>query len=362
MQVLTFIIENVSVFLGMRKSTKKQENIRRYILELIIDGKKGIAKKTSEAFGVSEMTVYRYLRSMQEEGILTRNAEGYSLVKEIKCHNIGLGDGEEVEEDEVYRKYLESCVAEMPENVRRIWEYCFMEMMNNAIEHSGADLVTLLIIKDYMNTAVAIIDNGIGIFRKIQDFFAYKSVGEVMEELFKGKLTTDSKNHTGEGIFFTSRIMDYFAAISDNAVFTNDKCTDWKYDLTDHPEIAEKIDMDHGTVIFMRLSNYSKKTTKEIFDEYADIEGGFIRTRIPLKNIYETYPVSRSQAKRLSSRFDSFEEVELDFDGVDEIGQGFAHELFVKYADLHPETRLIPIHTNTTIDRMLHHVNAGQYK
>lgn len=340
----------------MRKYTKKQENIRRYILGLIIDGKKGIAKKTSEAFGVSEMTVYRYLRSMQEEGILTRNDGGYSLVKEIKCYSIEFDDSKIVEEDEVYRECLESCVAEMPLNVRRIWEYCFMEMMNNAIEHSGADQVNVSIIKDYMNTTVAILDNGIGIFRKIQDFFGYNSVSEVMEELFKGKLTTDPKNHTGEGIFFTSRIMDCFVAISDNAAFTHDKYTDWKCDLTDHPEIAAKIDSSHGTVVLMRLSNYSRKTTKEIFDEYADIEGGFIRTRIPLKNIYETYPVSRSQAKRLSSRLESFKEVELDFEGVDEIGQGFAHELFVKYAGLHPEIKLIPIHTNKTVDKMLHHV------
>ena len=47
----------------MRKDAKKQENIRRYILELIIDGNRGIAKKTSGAFGISEMTVYRYLKA-----------------------------------------------------------------------------------------------------------------------------------------------------------------------------------------------------------------------------------------------------------------------------------------------------------
>ncbi len=39
---------------------------------------------------------------------------------------------------------------------------------------------------------------------------------------------------------------------------------------------------------------------------FADIDGGFIKTRIPIKNIYETYPVSRSQAKRLCNRFDKY--------------------------------------------------------
>ena len=50
-----------------------------------------------------------------------------------------------------------------------------------------------------------------------------------------------------------------------------------------------------------------------------------MRMRIPMKNVDEIFLVSRSQAKRLCHRFDNFEEVELDFDGVEEIGQGFAH-------------------------------------
>ena len=333
----------------MKTYKKKQENIKRYILELIIDGKKGIAKKTAESFGISEMTVYRYLKSMQEEGIIGKDANGYSLISERRQYDIKLSE-ETISEDRVYRDCLEPVVSELSKNVRSIWEYCFSEMMNNAIDHSGAENVRILINKNYMFVSVAIIDDGIGIFRKIREYFGYDTTGEVIEELFKGKLTTDSENHSGEGIFFTSRIMDKFAAISERTVFTHDKYDEWQKSIDD---------LSHGTAIIMQLSNFTRKTSKEIFDEYADIEGGFKRTRIPLKNIYETYPVSRSQAKRLSHRLDTFEEVELDFYGVDEIGQGFAHELFVKYARLHPETKLIPVHTNKTIDNMLRHVQNG---
>ncbi len=341
----------------MKTYKKKQENIRRYILELIIDKKKGIARKTAESFGVSEMTVYRYLKSMQEEGIIRKETQGYSLISEKRQYDIKLS-GEMIEEDRVYRNCIEPVVADLSKNVRNMWEYCFSEMMNNAIEHSEAEHVRIQINRNYMFVSVAIIDDGIGIFRKIREFFGFDTAGEVIEELFKGKLTTDSKNHSGEGIFFTSRIMDRFAAISEKTVFTHDKYDEWQTSLDGTFSVSDD-GSNHGTAIIMMLSNFTRKTSKEIFDKYADVEGGFKRTRIPLKNIYETYPVSRSQAKRLSHRLESFEEVELDFYGVDEIGQGFAHELFVKYARLHPEIKLTPVHTNKTIDNMIRHVQQG---
>lgn len=44
---------------------------------------------------------------------------------------------------------------------------------------------------------------------------------DAVHELFKGKLTTDIENHSGEGIFFTSRVLDGFAAISDGKIFSH---------------------------------------------------------------------------------------------------------------------------------------------
>lgn len=89
---------------------------------------------------------------------------------------------------------------------------------------------------------------------------------------------------------------------------------------------------------------------------FADVDGGFIKTRIPIKNIYETYPVSRFQAKRLCNRFDKFREIELDFAGIEEIGQGFAHELFVVFSREHPNVKLIPINISLEVEKMINHV------
>lgn len=255
----------------------------------------------------------------------------------------------------IYDQYVRDVIREMPDHVVQIWQYSFMEMMNNAIDHSEAELVGLGIIQDYMNTTIMIIDNGIGIFRKIKEYYKFNTLDDAINELFKGKLTTDKERHSGEGIFFTSRVLDQFALLSDGKVFTHDKFEEKKRNLMDIPELAKWKDRN-GTTVLMTLSNFSKKSIKEVFDMFSDDDGGFVRTNIPVKNIFESYPVSRSQAKRLCHRFEKFKEIELDFEGIEEIGQGFAHEIFVVFQGQHPEVSLIPLHMSSDVAKMVRHV------
>ena len=111
-----------------------------------------------------------------------------------------------------------------------------------------------------------------------------------------------------------------------------------------------------GTCVFMELSNFSHKTAKEIFDAYSNVDGGFVKTKIPLKNIFDTSPVSRSQAKRICNRLDKFKEVIVDFDEIGWLGQGFAHQLFVVFANSHPDIILTPINMNEDVTKMYNHV------
>ena len=85
-------------------------------------------------------------------------------------------------------------------------------------------------------------------------------------------------------------------------------------------------------------------------------DDGFFKTHIPVKNIFDDYPVSRSQAKRLCHRFDKFKEIELDFKGISDMGQGFAHEIFVVYQNQHPEVNLVPTNMNEAVEKMINHV------
>ena len=77
---------------------------------------------------------------------------------------------------------------------------------------------------------------------------------------------------------------------------------------------------DKGTCVYMGLSNESHKTAKEIFDTYANADDGFIRTRISLKNIFDSAPVSRSQAKCVCNHLDKFKEVVVDFSEISSMG------------------------------------------
>ena len=80
--------------------------------------------------------------------------------------------------------------------------------------------------------------------------------------------------------------------------------------------------------------------------------------RIPLKNMFDPSPVSRSQAKQVCNQLNGFQKVEFDFDEVSWMGQGFAHQIFVVFQNKHPEMKLIPINMNESVEKMYRHATA----
>ena len=97
--------------------------------------------------------------------------------------------------------------------------------MNNAIEHSGAEKISYAVKRDCLYTEISIVDDGIGVFKNIQKYLLAHGIKNVSTEqavleLYKGKLTTNLKEHSGEGIFFSSRMLTEFAILSDHAIFS----------------------------------------------------------------------------------------------------------------------------------------------
>ncbi len=337
----------------MKFPEEKKQAVIRYILEKVGQNDSCLSKTVSETMNVNQNTVHNYICELIDAGIILRKKRGqYELAKKIWEFRLERNKGELDSETAAFLHCLSPILQDDPRNVREIWEYAFSEMFNNVIDHSHADEAYVRVIRDSLSTAVFLSDNGVGIFRKIQEHFGFDSLDEAIGELFKGKLTTDSANHSGEGIFFTSRLMDDFLILSDGKVFSIDKY--------DESILADMNGMVSGTCVYMSLSNSSNKKASEIFERYADVDSGFTRTNIPLKNIYDSSPVSRSQAKRLCNRLDRFEEVTLDFDGLSWMGQGFAHQLFVVFALAHPEIRLNPVNMNEAVEQMYRHVLKGE--
>lgn len=63
--------------------------------------------------------------------------------------------------------------------------------------------------------------------------------------------------------------------------------------------------------------------------------------------------MSRSEAKRILEGLDRFEEIVLDFDRVEAIGQGFADEIFRVYAKGRPTIKIDFINASEDVKFMI---------
>ena len=243
-------------------------------------------------------------------------------------------------------------MADLPKNVVDIWRYGVTEMVNNAIDHSGGGTVTVAVQRTALSTTVRISDDGEGIFHRIQRLLKLYDPRESILELSKGKLTTDPEKHTGEGVFFTSRVFDRFSLLSKELCFSHDtEREDW---------LISGVEIALGTEVLMELSNDSERTTAAVFEQFAESdEFTFAKTVVPVRLAQHEGEklVSRSQAKRLTMRFEKFKTVVLDFSAVEEIGQAFSDEIFRVFQVAHPEIVMVPVKMNDSVRAM---VNRGK--
>lgn len=333
-----------------------KDAIRRRALALIAEDGHGVAGRLAAEFGLSRQVANGHLqallRSKQVEAEGSTRARVYRLATLHEAVHSYPREG--LREDVVWQEVFAPAVAGLPENVRDIWRYGVTEMVNNAIDHSGSAQVHVGVRKNAVFTDGWVADDGEGIFLKIQRALDLYDPREAILELAKGKLTTDPVNHSGEGIFFASKVFDAFDIRSGRLHFMHDHGS---LDvLMERPADAP------GTLVVMRLDNDSPRTTKSVFDEFAEPEEyTFAKTVVPVRLAqYEGEKlVSRSQAKRLYQRFERFRHVVLDFDSVAEIGQAFADELFRVFAQAHPSVVLAPINMTFAVSQMVSRAQAS---
>lgn len=330
--------------------------LRRSILAAIAQDGCNVAARLAEQHGVSRQSASAWLSKLKQEGGITSIGVG----RGVRYHLATLAQVRQVypraglSEDRVWREAIAPALDDLPAKVRDIWHYAVTEMVNNAIDHSASERVTVELLRDALNTTVYIADEGEGIFVKIQRALNLYDPREAILELAKGKLTTDPDHHTGEGIFFSSKVMDAFDIRSGTLHFMHDE---WEADvLLERPANAP------GTLVLMRLAHDSERTLQEVFDQFAAPEEyTFAKTIVPVRLAQHEGEmlVSRSQAKRLTMRFERFQTVVLDFAGVEEIGQAFADEVFRVFHQAHPATALLPIHMTPAVEKMFKRVVKG---
>jgi signal transduction histidine kinase len=104
-------------------------------------------------------------------------------------------------EHEVWRRIVDDLDLDVDSEAGRIIAYAFMEMLNNAIDHSGSQTAIITWWISSGRWYFEIKDNGIGAYAKLEEGLRLGSAFEAVQELSKGKRPTDPVHHTGEGTF-----------------------------------------------------------------------------------------------------------------------------------------------------------------
>lgn len=324
-------------------------------LELVSQNGLGVAAHLCAEFGITRQAANGRLRRMVAAGLL--ESRGSTRDRVWKLAELSRVQASYpiagLSEDIVWRELCAPVVADLPGNVKNIWHYGITEMVNNAIDHSGSAWVNVGMARTALHTTAWVSDAGEGIFLKVQRALGLYDPRESILELAKGKFTTDPANHTGEGIFFSSKMFDAYDIRSGNLHFMHDAGA---LDV-----LAERERHDTGTLVMMRLDNGSARTDKEVFDQFSSPdEYTFDRTIVPVRlAVHEGEKlVSRSQAKRLTMRFERFRHVILDFTGVNEIGQAFADEVFRVFQAAHVDTIMAPVNMTEYVAAMVSRAKA----
>lgn len=313
--------------------------------------------------------IVQILRQLLAEGLIvkvgsTRNALytfpeygqkyeaelGYGIKKRLK--NQALKEHEVA--DTINHQLL--FISSLGENVQSIFDYAFSEMMNNAIEHSKSDFIEVEVSKKGHDLCFVINDFGIGVFRNVMKEHHLKSELEAIEELLKGKTTTQPQAHSGEGIFFTSKVADVFILESFGYRLRIDN-------LIKDVFVEELKPSKRGTKVTFSLRCDSEKHLSDVFKRFqtGNAAQGFDKTEIQVK-LYTmgTIHISRSQARRIMHGLERFKSIILDFDKVPTVGQAFADEIFRVFQQRYPTLRIKAVNMNEAVKFMVDRVEKPE--
>jgi hypothetical protein len=242
-------------------------------------------------------------------------------------------------------------------NALDVSHYVATEMLNNVRDHSDSPNVEVLGAVNPHEFVLHVVDSGVGLFQRLSTGLGLTGPREAVVEIAKGKRTTDPAHHTGQGIFFSSKVCEWFS-VEANGFGVSFKESNGA-ELLQFPNWQG----GSGTTVKFRIALDSKRTLRQVFDEFCpqpDIE--FTRTVIGLRLMDEADGslVSRSQGRRLMAGLENFRDIVLDFDSVASIGQGFADEVFRVWRNAHSSISLRAINANSEVSAMLRQVgHAG---
>ncbi len=327
------------------------DEINVFIIDNVTKHSKDIVNIVANEYRLSRQRAHKYVSALVNKQILIK-------IGENRWTKYYLANGNFIEftnkikdslkEDEVWTRYIKPWIKKYSENIYKICYFGFTEMYNNAIDHSEGKIIYVSVGLENEKIKINIIDNGVGIFNKIKKTLNLESAKESILHLSKGKFTTDPKNHTGEGIFFTSRVFDIFSIFSSDILY---QFYDEDWVLSNEKENS----FGKGTFVSMEISVHSKNNISEVFNRYTDEDYKFDKTvvAVSLSGDPDDFHVSRSQAKRLLMGLEKFLTIVLNFKNVDSVGRAFIDEIFRVFQNEHPNIKIHYINCNEEVEKMI---------
>jgi len=334
-------------------------DIKGLILEKINQNEELKVADVVKVTGFSRAYINRFFRDLRDEGkiILIGRANQARYVKaskkavnEAKKHILKINKNlknKGLSEDTIFEQIKREggIFMDLEPRVLNILKYSFTEMLNNAIDHSRSGNIEAMFKRDGLNIRFDVIDHGIGIFNNIMKKKNLKNDLEAIQDLLKGKQSTMPEHHSGEGVFFTSKIADTFVIESfKKKLFFNNKLDD----------IFVQDANFKGTKIIFNISVKSPKKLENIFKEYTGDSFEFNKTRVAVR-LYKmnSLHISRSQGRRIMNGLEKFKIIVLDFKHLKNIGQAFADEVFRVWQSYHPNITIETVNSNENIDFMI---------
>jgi anti-sigma regulatory factor (Ser/Thr protein kinase)/biotin operon repressor len=328
----------------------KRKNVKDEIRSMLYAGPTS-SGAIARHLGMSRQAAHYHLAQMKDQGEIRVVGAGRTTKYEFNSLLHTSIDLSGAQEGEVWQDLIHDLpeLASLPHDALAIHKYAFTEMLNNAIEHSAGTRVVIEGRRTPGGHELTIMDDGVGVFHKISVDHGFEPE-EAISQLSKGKLTSDPSNHTGEGIFFTSRAVTRFRLESDHRAFLSEESeavSDWS--------IAPS-SVGTGTRVTWVVPDRVNRSLSDVFEAHTSPETyQFNRTnaRVSLFRDRNTSLISRSEARRITTGLDRFNTVEIDYTGVDHVGQGFADELFRVWSGQHTDITLIPTNMSPEVEFMV---------
>ena len=336
-------------------------DIKSQIKKLAFEQKTIKSSDFLKSGNVSRQYIARLLKEMVVDGELVKGGNTRKAIYSLPENAIYINPkfnlklkNKNLEEDRILDQVRLSLPGynSLREEIKKSFDYSFSEILNNAIEHSRSKTIDINVGINNGLVEFTIQDDGVGVFENIMNKYKLNSEIEAVQDLLKGKTTTAPHAHSGEGIFFSSKVCDQFEIDSHDIILQVNN-------ILPDVFIRDSSISKKGSLIRWKTSLNSQRLLSDIFSQYQRDKDLF---EFDLTSVYvhlytlDTVYISRSQARRLLMGLDKFKKIILDFSKVEIIGQGFADEIFRVFKENNPLIIVEYKNTVPIIESMIKHI------